>query len=54
MGRKGGRVLRNIYKGHMDKTKGREGLRVGEWGWLGWGRVEWGKWELYFNNKKNV
>ena len=27
-GGRGGRVFRNNYKGHMDKTKG---------GWLGWG-----------------
>ena len=33
----GGRVFRNSYKGHMDKTKregrGKGGRRV----WLGWG-----------------
>ena len=30
MGEKGGRVFRNIYKGHMDKTK--EGrIRSGRW-----------------------
>ena len=31
----GGRVFRNKYKGHMDKTKG-GGIRGGRWGWLGW------------------
>ena len=31
-----GRVFRNKYKGHMDKTK--EGrIKGGKWGWLGWG-----------------
>ena len=34
----GQRVFRNIYKGHMDKTKG-GGSRGGRWGWLG--RREW-------------
>ena len=33
----GGRVFRNYYKGHMDKTKG-EGGGFG-WGWGEW----WGK-----------
>ena len=31
-----GRVFRNNYKGHMDKTKG-VGIRGGSWGWLGLG-----------------
>ena len=33
---KGGRVFRNNYKGHMDKTK-EGGIRGGRWRWLGWG-----------------
>ena len=37
MGGKGGRVFRNIYKGHMDKTKGGNRIKGGKWGWLGWG-----------------
>ena len=37
-GGKGGRVFRNIYKGHMYKTKG-VGSGVGSGG--GWG---WGEW----------
>ena len=35
----GGRVFRNNYKGHMDKTKGREGdtgSKGGRWVWLWW------------------
>ena len=39
MGGKGGRVFRNNYKGHRDKTKG-GGIRGGKWGWLGWGGIE--------------
>ena len=37
MGKKGGRVFRNNYKGHMDKIKeeGRGG--GGKWDQLGWG-----------------
>ena len=34
MGGKGGRVFRNMYKGHMDKTKGGR-IKGGKWGWLG-------------------
>ena len=34
----GGRVFRNNYKGHMDKTK-EGGIRGGREGWLGWGKV---------------
>ena len=34
----GGRVSRNYYKGHMDKTKGEGGNRGGRWVW--WGGVE--------------
>ena len=38
---KGGRVVRNMYKGHMDKAKG-VGSRVGSGD--GWGGVEgWGE-----------
>ena len=35
MGGKGGRVFRNNYKGHMDKTK--VGVETGEGGGDGWG-----------------
>ena len=35
IGGKGERVLRNKYKGHMDKTKG--GVGSGEGGRNGWG-----------------
>ena len=35
---KGGRVFRNMYKGHMEKTKG-VGSRVGSGD--GWSRGEW-------------
>ena len=31
-------VFRIYYKGHMDKTKGKGGSRIGRWVWLGWGR----------------
>ena len=52
MGGKGGRVLRN-YKGHMDKTKGGIGLRVGGGdGWGGGGVVVGKCRQLYLNNKK--
>ena len=46
-------LLRNMYKGHMDKTKVGVGWRVG--GGDGWGEGEWwGKWrQLYLNNNKN-
>ena len=43
MGGRRGRVFRNMYKGHMDKTKGGR-IEGGRWGWLGWGRVVRGKW----------
>ena len=33
----GGRVFRNNYKGHMDKTKGEGGSKGGRWVWLGSG-----------------
>ena len=50
MREKRGRVFRNNYKGHMDKTK-RSGSRGGRWGWLGWG----GKYrQLYLNNNKII
>ena len=32
----GGRVFRNYYKGHMDKTKGEGGSKRERWIWLGW------------------
>ena len=35
----GTRVLRNYYKGHMDKTKGKGGSKGGKWDWLGLGGV---------------
>ena len=38
-GRKGGRVFRKNYKGHMDKTKGRA-VEAGEGGGDGWGGGE--------------
>ena len=38
----GRRVFRTYYKGHMDKSRGRE--EVGEGGGFGWGGVEgWGE-----------
>ena len=36
MWKKGGGVFRNIYKGHMDKTKGGR-IKGGKGGWLGLG-----------------
>ena len=39
MGVKRERVLRNMYKGNMDKTKGGGGCRGG--GGAGWGGGEW-------------
>ena len=30
----GGRVFRNNYEGHIDKTKGEGGSRRGRWVWL--------------------
>ena len=42
MGEEGRRVFRNIYKGHMDKTKG-GGSKGRRWVWLGWGQVVGGK-----------
>ena len=49
MGEKGERVFRNMYKGHMEKTKGGR-IKGGKWGWLGWRREEWR--QLYLNNNK--
>ena len=47
-----GRDFRNIYKGHMDKTKG-GGIRGGRWGWLRLGGMVWGgRRQLYMNNNK--
>ena len=41
----GGRVFRNNYKGHMDKTKeGVCGSKGGRWVWLGWGGGIGKKW----------
>ena len=50
-----GRVFRNLYKGHMDKTKGKrdQGWEVKMAGVGG----SWGKWrQLYLNNnlKKRI
>ena len=52
MGGERGRVFRNTYKRHMDKTKG--GLDQGrEGGWMGLGEMVEGKWrQLYLNNNK--
>ena len=49
---KGGRVFTNMYKGHVDKTKG--GQDQGwEVGMAGVGEVVGGKWRrLNLNNKK--
>ena len=33
----GGRVFRNSYEEHMDKTKGEVGSKGGRWIWLGVG-----------------
>ena len=47
-----GRVFRNMYKGHMGKTK-RGRIKGGNWGWLGCGGEVWEKWRpLYLNNNK--
>ena len=35
MEEKGGRIFRNMYKGHMNKTK-RGRINAGKWGWLWW------------------
>ena len=34
-----GRVFKNYYKGHMDKTKGEGGSKGRRWVWLGSGEV---------------
>ena len=39
MGGKGVRLFRNIYEGHMDKTKWGVGSRVGSGD--GWGEWKW-------------
>ena len=51
-GGEGGRVFKNMYKGHMDKTK--EGWDQGwEVEMTGEGGVVRGKWrQLYLNNNK--
>ena len=38
-----GRVFRNYYTGHMDKTKGEGGSKRGRGVWLGWKGVVGGK-----------
>ena len=54
MGAKGGRVFRNNYKGHMDKTKG-GGNRGGRWGWFESGRMVGGICiQLYLNINKII
>ena len=48
----GGRVFRNNYEGHMDKTKGGWNREGGGDGW-GWGGVVGGKRQTtVFNNNK--
>ena len=50
---KGGRIFRNIYKGHMDKTKGGWNQRKGGKNGWGRGRVVGEKCrQLYLNNNK--
>ena len=53
MGRKGGRVFSNKYKGHMEKTKGEwdQGREVGMAGVVGSGGGKCR--QLYLNNNKN-
>ena len=50
----GRRDFRNYYKGHMDKTEGKEDGNKGErWAWLGWGGVMEVKCrQLQLNNNK--
>ena len=43
MGGKGEGLLRNMYKGHMDKAKGSR-IESGRWGWPGLGGMVGGKW----------
>ena len=38
-----GKVIRNYYKGHMDKTKGEGGSKGGRWVWLWLGGMVAGK-----------
>ena len=46
----GRRVFRNYYKGHMDKTRPRGRVEVGEGGRFGWGGMErWGENADYYN-----
>ena len=54
MGGKGGRVFRNIYKGHTDKTKWGwdQGWEVGMAGVGGSGERKWR--QLYLNNNKKI
>ena len=48
------RVVRNMYKGHINKTKGGVGSSVGIGG-VGVEGVVWGKWrQLYLNNNKKL
>ena len=39
----GGRVFRNNYEGHIDKTKGEGGSKGGWWVLLGWRGMVWRK-----------
>ena len=54
MGKIGEGSSRNMYKGHIDKAKGRR-IEGGRQGCVGQGRLVGGKWRpLYLdNNKKN-
>ena len=46
---------KNYHKGHMDKTKGEGGSKVGRWVWLGSGRVVGRKYrQLQLNNNKVI
>ena len=54
MGGKGEGVFRNMYEGHMDKTKGGR-IEGGRWGWLGLRGLVGVKWrQLYLKNNKKV
>ena len=51
----GGRVFRNYYKGHMDKTKREGGSRGRRWVWLVLGGLVRGKCrQLQLNNNKVI
>ena len=50
----GGRVFRNYYKGHMNKTKGVSGSKRGRWVLLGWVAVVGSKCKLKLNNNKII